>query len=127
MEKKKIETSLVSIPKKGISQAIQFGNILFVSGQVGEGIDGKPLDGIEAQTEQAILNAKAIIEAAGGSLDDVLMCRCFLQKLEDFSGMNTAYFKYFGDQDAGPARYTVVAPPVSEDLLIEIAMYVGLK
>lgn len=127
MEKKKIETPDVAIPKKGISQAIQFGDILFVSGQVGEDKDGNILEGVEAQTEQAILNAKSIIESAGATLDDVLMCRCFLQNMDDFSGMNKAYFKYFGDQEAGPARYTVVAPPVSKDLLIEIAMYVGMK
>ncbi len=126
MKKEKIETELVKIPRKGISQAIKFGNIMFVSGQVGEDIDGNIPEGIEAQTEIAIQNAKKIIEAAGASLDDVLMCRIFLQNIEDFAGMNKAYFKYFGDQDAGPARYTVVAPPVSKKLLVEVAMYVGL-
>jgi len=126
MKKEKIETPLVEIPSKGISQAIKFGNLLFVSGQVGENADGSVPEGIEAQTELAISNARHIIEAAGGTLEDVLMCRCFLQKLEDFDGMNKAYFKYFGEQEAGPARYTVVAPPVSEELLIEIAMFVGL-
>ena len=127
MRKEKIETPLVDIPRKGISQATKFGNILFVSGQVGEDLQGHVPQGIEAQVELAITNAKHIIEAAGGTLEDVLMCRCFLQKIEDFQGMNTAYFKFFGDQETGPARYTVVAPPVSEELLFEIAMIVGLK
>ncbi len=126
MKKEKVETNLVSIPRKGISQAIRFGNIMFVSGQVGEDAEGNVPEGIEAQTELAIQNARKIIEAGGATLDDVLMCRCFLQKIEDFSGMNAAYFKYFGDQEDGPARYTVVAPPVSKELLIEVAMYVGL-
>ena len=126
MKKEKIESKLVSIPRKGISQAIKFGNILFVSGQVGEDLDGNVPEGIEAQVELAITNAKHIIEEAGATLDDVLMCRCFLQKMDDFKGMNTAYFKFFGDQEAGPARYTVIAPPVSDDLLFEIAMFVGL-
>lgn len=127
MKKEKIETPLVSIPRKGISQATRFGNLLFVSGQVGEDLEGRVPEGIEAQVELAITNAKHIIEEAGGTLDDVLMCRCFLQKLDDFQGMNKAYFKFFGDQDAGPARYTVVAPPVAEELLFEVAMIVGLK
>ena len=126
MKKEKIETPLVVIPSKGISQAIKFGNVLFVSGQVGEDVDGKVPEGIEAQTELAINNARHIIEAAGATLDDVLMCRCFLQKLEDFDGMNKAYFKFFGNQEAGPARYTMAAPPVAEELLVEIAMFVGL-
>lgn len=126
MKKEKIETPLVEVPRKGISQAVKFGNILFVSGQVGENLNGEVPEGVEAQTELAISNAQKIIEAAGGTLDDVLMCRCFLQKLSDFDGMNRAYFKFFGDQEAGPARYTVVAPPVADELLIEIAMFVGL-
>ena len=127
MEKKKIETPLVAIPPKGLSQAVRFGNILFVSGQVGENLDGSVPDGIEAQTELAITNAQQIIEAAGGTLDDVLMCRCFLQTMEDFQGMNRAYFKFFGDKEDGPARYTVIAPPLSEELLFEVAMIVGLE
>lgn len=126
MKKEKIETALVDIPRKGISQAIKFGNFLFVSGQVGETLEGHVPQGIEAQVELAITNARHIIEEAGGTLNDVLMCRCFLQKLEDFQGMNKAYFKFFGDQEAGPARYTVIAPPVAEELLFEIAMIVGL-
>lgn len=126
MKKEKIETPLVDIPRKGISQAVKFGNILFVSGQVGENLKGEVPEGIEEQTELAISNAQKIIEAAGATLDDVLMCRCFLQKLSDFDGMNRAYFKFFGGQEVGPARYTVAAPPVAEELLVEIAMFVGL-
>ncbi len=126
MKKEKIETPLVDIPQKGISQAIKFGNILFVSGQVGENLNGEIPEGIEAQTELAISNAQKIIETAGATLDNVLMCRCFLQKLSDFDGMNQAYLKFFGNQEAGPARYTIVAPPVADELLIEIAMFVGL-
>lgn len=127
MKKEKIESSQVIIPSQGISQAIRFNDILFVSGQVGEDINGDVPAGIEAQVEQAIINARHIIEAAGGSLDDVLMCRCFLKNMDDFDGMNAAYMKFFGAQEKGPARYTVVAPPVSEELLFEIAMIVGLS
>lgn len=126
MKKEKIETPQVAVPRKGISQAVKFGNVLFVSGQVGEDIDGNVPEGIEAQVVLAIQNARHIIEAAGGTLDDVLMCHCFLQKLADFDGMNKAYFRFFGEQDVGPARYTMVAAPVADELLFEISMYVGL-
>ena len=67
MKKEKIETPLVAIPRKGISQAIKFGNVLFVSGQVGEDVDGNVPEGIEKQTELAITNARRIIEAAGAT------------------------------------------------------------
>ena len=109
----KIETVEVAISRNGISQAVRFGNVLFVSGQVGEDI----------QVELAIENARRILRAAGSDLDKVLMCRCFLQKQEDFAGMNQVYFKYFGDAKVGPARYTVVAPPVADCYLFEIAMF----
>ena len=101
----KIETVEVAISRNGISQAVRFGNVLFVSGQL------------------AIENARRILRAAGSDLDKVLMCRCFLQKQEDFAGMNQVYFKYFGDAKVGPARYTVVAPPVADCYLFEIAMF----
>ena len=110
----KIETVEVAISRNGISQAVRFGNVLFVSGQVGEDIQGNIPKGIEAQVELAIENARRILRAAGSDLDKVLMCRCFLQKQEDFAGMNQVYFKYFGDAKVGPARYTVGAPPVAD-------------
>ena len=86
-------------------------------------IQGNIPKGIEAQVELAIENARRILRAAGSDLDKVLMCRCFLQKQEDFAGMNQVYFKYFGDAKVGPARYTVVAPPVADCYLFERAMF----
>lgn len=126
VKKEKIETPLAAVPRRGISQAVKYGNLLFVSGQVGEDLDGNAPEGIEAQVELAIQNVKHILEAAGSSLDKVLMCRCFLQNMDDFAGMNRAYFKFFGEQEVGPARYTVVASPVAENLLFEIAVFAAV-
>ncbi len=107
--------------------AIRWGDTLYVSGQVGDAPDGSVPGDIQSQTALAIENAKALIEAAGGSLDNVLMCRCFLKNKEDFAGMNEAYARYFGkDSIPAPARYTVIAPPVDEKYLVEIAMIVAL-
>lgn len=109
------------------SPAIRYGDTLYVSGQVGMDEAGHIPSDIQGQTTVAIENAKKLIEAAGGSLDNVLMCRCFLQKKEDFDGMNEAYAKFFGGaHNTAPARYTVVAPPVDEAYLVEIAMIAGL-
>lgn len=109
------------------SPAIRCGETLYVSGQVGADAEGNIPKDIESQTAIAIENAKKLIEAAGGSLDNVLMCRCFLQKAEDFAGMNAAYARYFGgEKNIAPARYTVLAPPVDPQYLIEIAMIVAL-
>ena len=109
------------------SPAIRWGETLYVAGQVGEDAGGHVPADIQSQTALAIENARRLIEAAGGSLDNVLMCRCFLQKKEDFAGMNEAYARYFGGRhNVAPARYTVVAPPVEEKYLVEIAMIVGM-
>ena len=109
------------------SPAIRYGDTLYVAGQVGEDDQGHIPADIQGQTALAIENAKRLIEAAGGSLDNVLMCRCVLQKQEDFAGMNEAYARYFGgSHNVAPARYTVIAPPVDNKYLVEIAMIVGL-
>lgn len=109
------------------SPAIRYGDVLYVAGQVGMDEQGHVPADIQGQTAVAIENAKKLIEAAGGSLDNVLMCRCFLQKKEDFAGMNEAYAKFFGGgHNTAPARYTVIAPPVDDVYLVEIAMIAGL-
>lgn len=125
-EREKVYTPLVAKPHHGISQAIKYGDLVFVSGQVGEGLDEVPLEGIEAQVEKAIENLKAVLEAAGSSLDKVIMCRCFIQNMEDIGPMNQVYDKYFADMEVGPARYTVVASPVAKDYLFEIAAFAAI-
>ena len=126
MKKEKIETPLVMIPHKGTSQAIRFGNILFVGGQTGRNVDGTIPEGIEAQVDLALERARHIIEAAGASMEDVLICHCYLKNPEDFEGMNRAYYKVFGSIKEGPARCTVLAPMIYDEMLFEINMCVGL-
>ncbi|MBB3949977.1 RidA family protein [Aureimonas jatrophae] len=58
--------------KHGYSAAIRSGDLLFVSGQVGSGIDGEPVVGFEAQVAQAFRNLEAVLAAAGCSFDDVI-------------------------------------------------------
>lgn len=115
------------VPGLCYTPAIRYGNTLYISGQVGEDAQGYLPADIRGQTAVAIDNARRLVEAAGGTLDNVLMCRCFIQKKEDFAGMNEAYAQYFGGtHNIAPARYTVIAPPVDEKYLVEIAMIVGL-
>lgn len=105
------------------SEAVRSGHTLYVSGQVGFAEDGTVPETIEEQTTLAIKNAEKVLAAAGATLDDVVMCQCFLQKKEDFAGMNAAYSQCFGGEGKiYPARYTVLAPPVEEIFLVEIAM-----
>jgi len=107
------------------SQAVQFGNLLFVSGQIalvpqtGEIVDGE----IEAQTRQVLENLKAIIEAAGMSLQNVLKCSCFLNSMQDFVKFNAVYDSYFAD--SLPARETVEVARLPKDVLVEVSAICG--
>ena len=107
------------------SQAIRFGNLLFVSGQIaldpksGE-IVGKD---IESQTEKVLENLKAIIEASEMGLEDVLKCSCFLQNMEDFARFNSVYNTYFSN--VLPARETIEVSRLPKDVLVEISAICG--
>ena len=109
------------------SQAVQFGNLLFVSGQIalvpqtGEIVDGD----IEAQTRQVLENIKIIIEAAGMSLQNVLKCSCFLNSMQDFVRFNEVYDSYFAD--SLPARETVEVARLPKDVLVEVSAICGSK
>ncbi|CAB1083970.1 RidA/YER057c/UK114 superfamily protein [Olavius algarvensis Delta 1 endosymbiont] len=107
------------------SQAVQYGNLLFVSGQIaldpasGEIVAGE----IEAQTKQVLENLKAIIEEAGLTLQNVLKCSCFLSSMEDFVRFNSIYDSYFAE--SLPARETVEVARLPKDVLVEISAICG--
>ncbi len=123
--KKKISTDQAPQAIGPYSQAIQFGNLLFVSGQV-------PLDpkagnlvagDIEAQTKQVMENLSAIVAAAGMTLADALKATCFLKNMGDFAKFNGIYAGYFGDTP--PARETVEVARLPRDVLVEVSLICG--
>ena len=109
------------------SQAVQFGNLLFVSGQIaldpktGELVGGD----IETQTRQVLENIKAIIEGAGLTLQNVLKCSCFLNNMENFVKFNSVYDSYF--KASLPARETVEVSRLPKDVLVEVSAICGKK
>ncbi len=107
------------------SQAVQYGDFLFVSGQIA--IDPQTaniIEGdIEAQTEQSLKNLAAIIEAAGMSLQDVVKCTCFLKDMNDFARFNAVYENYFGE--SLPARETVEVSRLPKDVRVEVSAICG--
>jgi len=109
------------------SQAIRFGGLLFVSGQIalnpetGEIVEGD----IQAQTKQVLENVKAIIEEAGMSLQNVLKCSCFLQDMEDFVKFNSVYNDYFTENP--PARETVEVGRLPKNVLVEVSAICGTE
>lgn len=102
------------------SQAIEANGFLFVSGQLP--IDPATGDfapgGVEGQAEQSIKNIRAILEAAGASLADVVKTTVFLADMNDFAAMNGVYAKFF-TADC-PARSAVQAAKLPKGALVEI-------
>ncbi len=88
------------------SPAMVAGNLVFVSGQAGrDPASGLLVDDVEAQTEQALRNVAAILEAAGSDLSRVIRCGVFLVDMAEFPKMNAVYSRIFGNHR--PARTTV--------------------
>ncbi len=109
------------------SQATTNGDLLFTAGQIALTPDGELLDeeDIETQTEQALENLTAIIEEAGGSIDDVLKTTVFLADIDDFDAMNEVYGSYFDDEP--PARSAVQAGALPANVDVEIEAIVSLE
>jgi 2-iminobutanoate/2-iminopropanoate deaminase len=120
MDKKIIATKDAPQAIGPYSQAVVFGNFIFISGQIpiipknGELI----LGGIEEQTEQVLKNLEAILKSSNSSLINVLKTTVFITDLNDFGKMNKVYEKFFKDNP--PARSTVEVSRLPKEVLVEI-------
>jgi 2-iminobutanoate/2-iminopropanoate deaminase len=94
--------------------------MLFVSGQlpIDPGTGAFAGDEIKFQTAQSLENVKAILEAAGSAMDNVLKVTVFLNDMNDFAGMNEVYAAYFSEPY--PARAAVEVARLPKDALVEI-------
>jgi 2-iminobutanoate/2-iminopropanoate deaminase len=121
-DKAVIRTESAPAPFQGApySQAIRTGELVFVAGQLGlePGHTEMAGDTVEAQTEQALTNLRAILEAAGSGLDKLVKTTVFLTDLDDFPGMNGVYARHVGDRP--PARSTVEVAALPSGALVEI-------
>lgn len=101
------------------SQAVQIGDLVFTSGQLGLIPEtGELAEGIEEQTHQALRNVGAILEAAGSGLDKVVKTTVFLQNMNDFAKVNEIYGSFFSEPF--PARSAVQVARLPKDGLVEI-------
>lgn len=122
MEKKIINTAAAPAPIGPYSQAVQIGNLLFVSGQIA--ID--PATGsinttdIISETHQAMHNVKAILAEAQMDFNSVIKTTIFLSDMSLFASVNEVYGKYF--QGDFPARETVAVKGLPKNVNVEISV-----
>ncbi|HVU29430.1 MAG TPA: RidA family protein [Sphingomicrobium sp.] len=108
------------------SDAVRVNDVLYLSGQLGTGPDGKLAEGIEAQTRQAMDNVGAILKRAGVGYDRIFHCTAFLADMKDWPAFNKVYVGYFPDGGL-PARSAFGASGLAlgAKLEIECQAYAG--
>lgn len=114
-----IETKKAPAAIGPYSQGIVVGDLVYTSGQIPLVPESGVLahGGIEEQTEQAIQNLSAVLQAAGNSLEKVIKTTCFLKNMGDFAAFNAVYEKYFTGK---PARSCVEVSALPKGALVEI-------
>ncbi len=118
-----INTENAPAPIGPYNQAVKSGHLVYTSGQI-------PIDpargilvegGIREQTIQVFENLKAVLEAAGTTLGDVIKTTVFLTDMNDFPEFNIVYAEYFGEENA-PARSTVQVAALPKGSMVEIEL-----
>ena len=107
------------------SQGMRAGNLVFTAGQIAlDPVTQQVVaSGIAEQTTRVLENLKAILEAAGSSLAQVVKATVFLKDFNDFAAMNAVYGAYLGPEGAAPpARTTVEVSRLPKDVLVEIEL-----
>jgi reactive intermediate/imine deaminase len=100
------------------SQAVKVGTTVYLSGQIGlDPVSMQMVEGIEAQVHRVFSNLKAVAEAAGGSLNDVVKLNVFLTDLSHFALVNTIMAEYFSQPF--PARAAVGVASLPRAALVE--------
>lgn len=108
------------------SQALIGGQVMCVSGQLPiDPATGEMPDDIQAQTRQSLTNLKAIIEAAGASMRDVLKTTVYLADIADFGAANEVYGAFFSKPYPARAAFQVAALPKGAKIEIEAIVYVA--
>jgi len=118
--KKIISTSKAPAAIGPYSQANQFANLVFTSGQIPLVPEAMLLieGGISEQAEQVMQNLMAVLKEAQASAETVIKTTCFLKNMNDFAAFNEVYGKYFPEN--APARSCVEVARLPKDVLVEV-------
>jgi 2-iminobutanoate/2-iminopropanoate deaminase len=125
MEKRIIRTNQAPAPIGPYSQAIQFGNMLFISGQIPiDPATGNLVSGsVKDETHQVMKNLDAILKEAGMVFSNVIKTSIFLMDMGQFADVNEVYGSYLGS--GAPARETVQVAGLPKGVKVEISMIAG--
>jgi 2-iminobutanoate/2-iminopropanoate deaminase len=105
------------------SQAIRAGDTVYLSGQIGlDPATGNLVDGFEAQARQVFKNLRAVAQAAGGELDDVVKLTLLLADLNDFAAVNEIMAGFFSAPYPARATYQVAALPKGARIEVEAVL-----
>lgn len=124
---KVIQTQMAPAAIGPYSQAIQVGNLVYTSGQIpinpatGTFVEG----GIKEQTRQSLTNVKAILEAAGLTMNNVVKTTVFMADMGDFADMNSVYAEFFSQPY--PARSAVAVKTLPKGALVEIEVVAEIR
>ena len=117
--KKVISTSKAPAAIGPYSQAIEVGNLVFVSGQIPvDPATGKVKDDVKAQARQSLTNLSHILEEAGLSMENIAKTTVFLADIADFVAVNEVYATFFSG--AFPARSAVAVKDLPKGVKLEI-------
>ncbi len=118
--RKAIVTEKAPKPVGPYSQGVIEGDFIFVAGQgpINPGTGSLELGDVRAETKRVFENLRAILQAAGASLDHVVKCNVYLRDIDDFAAMNEVYATYFSAPF--PARTTIQAGALPGGIAVEI-------
>ena len=127
MNIKRVQTHQAPAPVGHYSQAVVYGGLVYISGQVATNpATGEPqTTSIEAQTEQALQNVQAILQAADSDLERVLKMTIYISDISLWDAVNTVYAKIMGS--TRPARAIVPVKELGKGLLIEIEAIAAIR
>ena len=122
MPRKIINTPNAPAPVGSYNQAIAHDGVLYVSGQIAIDPETNELltDDLEVETRRVLDNLKAIVEAGGSNLANVIKCSVFVSDIENFGKINTIYAEYF-PAEAAPARALVEVANLPKYVNVEIS------
>ena len=107
-------------PNLPFSTAVRAGDILFLSGQIGNmpGTLDLAEGGVAAETQQTLDNIRSVVEYTGSSVDRIVKCTVFLLDIDDYAQVNAVYAEFFGDDP--PARSAVAGSGLAIGASVEI-------